>query len=189
MSEQDPGSCVGRGARQRRGRIAALLGVEMVRAEIRDTCDDQRRSIVCQHCMLVEQHGQTETPELRDPRTCPRVVLVVAGDQESPVARAESRQRRRVTPELANRSVNHIAGHRDEIRAQAVHRIYDGINIFPANRMADVHVADLRNGESMQRGRQVPDRDIHVDDARPTPRSRKSNCRRNDSEHYNGHGG
>ena len=54
--------------------------------------------------------------------------------------------------ELADRAVDQIAGHRDEIGAQAVDRIDDGIDIALSDCRTDMHVADLRDGEPDQCG-------------------------------------
>src|SRR4051812_45741107 len=116
--------------------------------------------------MFVEQHVQTEAPEFSNPRSRPRVVLVIAGDQKCAMAGSEPAQRSRMTTELANGSVDDITGDRNEIGTQAIDRIHDRIDILLADRMAHVHIADLSDGKSMQRFRQVQDRYIHVDDAR-----------------------
>ena len=60
---------------------------------------------------------------------------MIAGDEESAVARTQPAQAAPyVAAELAHRTVDHISGHRDEIGAQPVDRIHDGLDIIFADR-------------------------------------------------------
>lgn len=122
-----------------------------------------------QHDVLIEQHGESETPELRDPLLRARVILVIARDEKRAVPRAQVRERTRVIDQMRHRAVDDVARHGDQIRPQAVDGCDDVLDVMPLDRRADMDVADLHDGEALQRGGQPGDGDIDADYGRAPP--------------------
>ena len=171
MRQQDFRARIAGCARQRGCGIAALRRIEMMGAEVGDAGDYQGRTIVGHDRVLVEQHLQAQALEFSRPGAFARVVFVIAGYKKGSMARTQPGERCRVRCELPHRPVDDIACHRDEIRMQAIHCIHDGVNVLFPDCSADMYIADLGDREPVQRTRQVPYRDIDVDDACTPPRA------------------
>jgi len=71
MSEQDSRCRIGRRTQERGHGVAALLGIEMMRAEVRYPGDYQGRPSVPNDHVLIQKHAQSQSRELRRPRTLP----------------------------------------------------------------------------------------------------------------------
>ena len=127
----------------------------MVRTVVRDACHDQLFPIVIQHDMLIQEHTQSQSPQLPRPGGCSRVVLMVARHKVRPMAGDEPRERSYVRPQLLHASVYQVPCHRDHVGGQCVDGVDDGLDIVALDRCADMDVADLRDGESMQSRRQI----------------------------------
>ena len=93
-------------------------------------------AIVLQHHVLILEHRESEPSNLTRPRTLAGVVLVIARDEECAVAGGEVGQRRRVAGQLLHRSVDQVAGDRDEIGFQVIHARDQALDEAPADRWA-----------------------------------------------------
>ncbi len=98
MREQDARTGICWRVFDRALRVAPLIGIEVVRAEVRDAGEHDLRTLVLEHDVLVHQNPHAEALELGRPGGLTRVVLVIAGDEERAVTRTQSRERRGVTP-------------------------------------------------------------------------------------------
>ncbi|MNY46831.1 hypothetical protein D3C86_1820510 [compost metagenome] len=65
--------------------------------------------------------------------------------------------------QLAHRAVHQVAGHGHRIGLQLVHAVHDAVQVGLLDRRADVDIADLGDGEAVQRLGQVGNRHIHLD--------------------------
>src|SRR5258706_3927355 len=99
--------------------------IEMMRGPVGDAGDRQRRAIVVEHYMLVDQHARAEAAQLADPRVRARVVLVIAGDDVGPVAGLQAREGLGVVREIADPSGDEIARDRDHVRLEAIYAVDD----------------------------------------------------------------
>ena len=90
---------------------------------------------------------------------------MVAGDEESAVARTQRAERFGVRREVLDRAVDHVAGDRDQVGFQLIDAIDDRLHVVALDRRADVDVAQLDDGEVDQRRRQPPDRYVDVQNA------------------------
>ena len=86
---------------------------------------------------------------------------------------SQAPQRRHVVREVRHRAIDQVAGDCNEIGFQGVYRIDDGCNVVVPDLGADVHVADLCDGEPVQCRRQVRQGHLDVDDASPSARPAK----------------
>src|SRR6185437_8937198 len=94
MGEEDArGGICGR-ARQCCYRVAAVRGIEVMRAEIGHPSDDDARAAVGNHDVLVHENAQSEPRNLAYPRPLAGIVLMVAGYEERTVPRAQLAERR-----------------------------------------------------------------------------------------------
>ncbi len=75
---------------------------------------------------------------------------MIAGDEERAVTRRQACEGCGVAREILHRSVDQIARDRDHVGLQRVDRIDDRVDVAPLDRRANVHVADLRDGEAAQ---------------------------------------
>src|SRR5579859_657219 len=166
-----------RGAGEGCGRIAALRGIEMMRAVVGYASDDNGLAVVIEDRVFIKQHIQTEPAYFRDPGVCTRVVLVVASDEVGAMARGEPRERRGVRSKPLNASIHQVAGYGDQVRLQVVDGIDDAADVAVLDRRADMDVADLHDAEAMQARRQSLDRYIDVADPRP-PAGIDESCNR-----------
>ena len=156
-----------RRAAQRRGRIAALRRIEMMGADVVDAGEHEQGAVVLQYHVLILEHRESEPSNLARPRTLARVILVIARDEECAMARGERWKRRRVAGQLLDRSVDQVAGDRDEIGFQIIHARDQALDEAAADGRADVHVADLSDGEAVQRLREPRDGNVDVHQTRP----------------------
>ncbi|CUI34011.1 Uncharacterised protein [Achromobacter xylosoxidans] len=92
---------------------------------------------------------------------------MVAGHQVGAEGRAQLAQRAGLGRQLLDTAIHHVAGDRDHVRRQFVDGVDDGLHIASLDGRADVDIADLGNGESVQVGRQAADGHIHRHHARP----------------------
>ena len=113
VRKQDLSSGMGRGTAQRRNRVAVLIRIKVMGAQVRDAGEYQRSAIMIQDHMLVLENLQPETLDFSSPGALPGVVLVIAGHEVNTVPGRESGQRCRVDGQLLNRTVHKIAGHCD----------------------------------------------------------------------------
>src|SRR5258706_405339 len=163
-------------------RIAAMRGIEVMRRPVRDAGDRERRAVVIEHHVLVDEDARAQAAQLADPCVGAGVVLVVAGDDIRAVARFEPREGLRVVREVADRAVDEIAGDRDHVGAEPVHALDDLLDERPLDRRPHVQVADLRDGEAFERCVQPRDGHLDLDHARDAPRHDESDDGDGDGE-------
>src|SRR6185437_7682007 len=106
VGQEDFCSGVFRGARECGSRIAALRGIEVMRAVVRDSGHDQRRSFVFHHDVLIQEDVQTQSSKLPRPSGCSGVILVVARDDECAIAGLQPAQRGNVAREILYRAID-----------------------------------------------------------------------------------
>src|SRR3954454_7495948 len=128
MCEQELYARTRGSAGQSSHRVAALGLVEMMRAVIGDTGDDDVRAPVLEHHMLVHQHAHAEPAQLSDPCARARVVLVIAGDEIGAMTRLQSRHRLGVMCKLAYAAIDQIAGDRDHVDLELIDDVDDRID-------------------------------------------------------------
>ena len=116
VRQQDAGLHSVRCAAQRPHRIALLIRIEMMGAEVGDAGQHQARTAMFQHHVRVHQHVHAHALQMRHPAFHARVVLVVAGDKKSAVARGQGRERFDVMRQVRHAAVDQVAGDRDDIR-------------------------------------------------------------------------
>ncbi len=87
--------------------------------------------------------------------------------------------------EVGYRAIDKIAGDGDEIGMQAIYGIDNGINVRPLYLGADVHIADLRDGESPQCKRQIDQwhLDVHDPGTAASPRKAHQCDKRGEPDH------
>ncbi len=134
----------------------------MVGGVVRDARHRQRRPVVIQDDVLVDEHARAQALELADPCVDARVVLVVAGDDIGPVPGLEPRERLGVVREVRHAAVDDIAGDRDHVGPQQIDPIDNRFDEIPLDGLPDVDVADLGNGEALQLFGKTGERHIHV---------------------------
>ena len=134
-----------------------------------DACEIQAaaRGAVAQREAFVAQYTDPERAEVREPAVDARVVLVVAGDEEHAVLRAQLRERRDERAELVDRAVHEIASDHDRVGDHRVDRADELLDEIRADRGADVHVGDLRDDVARQILRELRDRHAHPLDGDP----------------------
>ena len=149
MSEQDSRSRIGRRTQERGHGVAALCGIEMMRAVVRYSGDYKGRPSVPNDDVLIQKHAQSQSRELRRPCTFPRVVLMISRDEKRAMARAQPSEWSDVPREIGYRAVDQVTRDRDEIRIQTVHGIDDCVDVLLLNLRTDVNVADLGDREAV----------------------------------------
>ena len=185
MREQQPDRGVSGSTWIARGGIAALRGIEMMRAVIGDARHDDLRAFMLQHDVLVQQNAQPQSAQLGHPRRGTRIVFMIAGDEIGAVARGQPRHRLGVPRKLRDAAVDQVAGHGDHVGFEIVHRVDDRRNIVALDRRSDVDVADLRDREAVQSRRQIGDRHVDGTHLRAPARVDESHQRCNAGEHGN----
>src|ERR1700690_4467000 len=86
---------------------------------------------------LVGEHPGGE-PSIR-----PRIVLVVAGDEEGAVPGAQTAQRLDQRAELLHGAVHEVAGDDDQVGLELVRLTNDGLDEVSSDRRTDVDVGEL----------------------------------------------
>src|SRR3954471_8102218 len=108
-----------------------------------------------EHDVLVHQHGQPKTPQLRYPGMHSGIVLMISGDKENPVARAQPPHGFGMSRKTPDATVDQAAGYANHVCLQRIHRLDDPVDISALYGGADMNIRDLRNAEAMQRRRQA----------------------------------
>ncbi len=173
---------------RRCARIALVRGIVMVGGVVRDAGHRQRRPVVIQDDVLVDEHARAQALELADPRVDARVVLVVAGDEIGPVPGLEPRERLGVVREVRHAAVDDIAGDRDHVGLQEIHPIDDRFDEIPLDGLPDMDVADLGDGEALQRFGKTSERHFHVHYRRDPARHEETDERDRRRERHDGDG-
>ncbi len=150
----------------------------MVGGVVSDARHRQRRSVVIQDDVLVDEHARAQALELADPRLGARVVLVVAGDEIGPVPGLEPRERLGVVREVLHAAVDDIAGDRDHVGLQAIDPFDDRGYEIALDGLPDMDIADLGDGETLQLFGKTGERHFHVHD-RCDPARHKETDERN----------
>jgi hypothetical protein len=122
----------------------------------------------------VAQIPHAERCEVRDPRVGVPVVLVVAGDREHAVLRAQATERLDVAGEVANAAVDKIAGQHDQIGLERVDAIDDLRCERAAERWPDVDIGELDDREARRGHRQIHERHSHAFDMRAAPHANEA---------------
>jgi hypothetical protein len=76
-----------------------------------------------------------------------------------------------VRGELRHGAVDYIASHGNQVRLQRIDRRHDLFHVLALDGRPNVNIADLHDRETVQRGGQVIDGDIHVLDRRTATRA------------------
>ena len=151
--------------RERPGHVLPVVREHAPRARVVDACEVEQAAADLD--ALVAQHADAERLQVRDPRVRPRVVLVIAGDEEHAVARAQVAQRLDERRELLDRTVDQIARDDDHVGRQGV-RLADHLlhEVAPDGR-PDVHVGELHDAIPRRGARQACQRDAHAPHVEP----------------------
>ena len=188
MRQQHLHGRIGRCAGQRGLRIAAVLAVEMTAAVVGHAGQHQPRAAVLDHHMLVVQDADAQARQFRQPGIDTGVILVIAGDEEAAVARLQASQRGHVPAQFGHAAVDQVAGDRHQVGLEVIDGLDDAFDVALADGGSDVEVADLDDGEAVQRRGQVRERNGNRDDAGPAPRIGKAQHSHHQPEHRHGFG-
>src|SRR3954466_13032978 len=123
-----------------------------------------------EHDVLVHQHGQPKTPQLRYPGMHAGIVLMISGDKENTVAGSQPPHGFGMSGKTPDATVDQVAGYGNHVGLQRIHRIDNPVDISALYGGANMNIGDLRNAEAMQRRRQAIDRHIDSPDSGPPPR-------------------
>src|ERR1700744_3036941 len=115
MCQQDFRTGIAWRTTQRLRRIATLRWVKMMCAKVRDSRENQRRTVVSQHYMLIFQHSQAQSEDFLCPSSFAGEILLIAGDEVSPVSRLQAGQGCRMRRQLLYGAVNQVAGYGDHV--------------------------------------------------------------------------
>ena len=103
---------------------------------------------------------------------------MIAGHEKCAVACTQPRKGRGVRREVLHGTIHQITGDRDEICIERVYCIDDRVDVAALDGATHVDVADLRNRESVQRWRQIAQRNLNALDASAAARICKADPRR-----------
>ncbi len=172
----------------RRVRIALVRGIVMVGGVVGHARHRQRRPVVIQDDVLVDEHPRAQALELTDPCVDARVVLVVARDDVGPVPGLEPRERLGVVREVLHVAVDDIAGDRDHVGFQEIDPVDDRFDEIPVDGLPDMDVADLGDGETLQLFRKTGERHFHVHYRRDPARHKETDERDRRRERHDSDG-
>ena len=162
-----------RARHRRRGREAAVS----MRGAIVDSAQIEAGIVFANRDPFVAEHANAEPLKLAQPRVGARKVLVIAGNEEDAVARAQFGEWRDRVAQHADAAVDEIAGDRDDVGRERVGAVDDVLDDVAPDRRADVEIGDLGDGQAVVRARQArqtnanpanlhrPQRRSHRDDA------------------------
>src|SRR3954454_15381643 len=159
-----------RGTHDGLGRITAVTRIEMMRVEVSHPGDNDGLPLMNEHDVLVHQHAEAKTPQLRYPGVHSGIVLMISSDKKHPMARTQSPHGFRMSGKTLNATVDQVAGYGNHVGLQRIHRIDNPVYISALDGGANMNIGDLRNAEAMQRRRQAIDRHIDSPDSGPPPR-------------------
>ena len=99
---------------------------------------------------FVAEHANAKPLKLVQPCVSARKILVIAGNEENAVARAQFGKWRDRIAQHADAAVDEIAGDRDDVGRERVGAVDDVLHDFAPDRRADVQIGDL--GDASGRG-------------------------------------
>jgi len=136
--------------RQRRVEILGALPDE-VRVVVVDPREVEGRVCFADGNALVPEHPHTELAQKRRPGVRTREVIVIARDEENPVARAQVCQGRDLVGEEMHAAVHHVARNRDEVGFEGVDACGGLLSEGSAKDGTDVEIAHLNDAEAVER--------------------------------------
>src|SRR5207244_3810720 len=143
---QQNSKCISRRAGERG---SSIRFVRIAACRIGDAGDDE---IPVDDAVFIPEKCQAETLELFHPVAGVPVVLVIAGDDEHAVARAQIPQRFDRVAQIIDMAVDEITGDDDRVSFQRVGALDQRFDEAALNRRADVHIAPLHEAIVEARG-------------------------------------
>src|ERR1017187_4159005 len=120
--------------------VLAVVGEHPVCARVVDPREVER---IAYRNSLVSQDANPQSAQVGDPCIRPRIVLVVAGDEEDAVPGAQTAQRLDQRAELLHGAVHEVAGDDDQVGLELVRLTNDGLDEVSSDSRTDVDVGEL----------------------------------------------
>ena len=145
-------------ARRRSDGIGPVARRAAARGAVGDARDQHPGGSLLDHLVGIDQRVESEALDLAHPAERVPVVLVIPGDEELAVRRAQTRQRSHVVPHRPDMPVGHVTGERDQVRREPVRRGHHALDEAPLESRADVQVGKLDDAKTIEIGRQPGNR-------------------------------